>query len=123
MRGIRTLLKELNGLGDSDTIKNFEGFMLECTKVMDALRRGVRLDSIEFKRFHPAMKAGLAKAIPDIERAMCEAQETLPLEVTAQLILIYLDAGTRALLSTTLLGLVEQILELEREGKLAVGAE
>jgi hypothetical protein len=102
MRGIRTLLKELNELGDSDTIKNFESFMSECVRVIDALESGVKLDSLKFKRFSPAMKAGLAKSLPDMERAMCDAlenQEWLPLELTAQLILIYLDAGTRALLS------------------------
>jgi hypothetical protein len=124
MRGIRTLLKELNGLGDSDTIKNFEGFMLECTKVMDALRRGVRLDSIEFKLFHPTMRAGIVKALPDLEQVMLEALENqgwLPLELTAQLILIYRDPDARALLTPTLTELVERILELARAGQLAVG--
>jgi hypothetical protein len=123
MRSIRRLAAELHELGDSDTIKNFESFMLECTKIMDALAQGVRLDSIKPKRFDPSMREGIVKSLPDLEQAMLEAQETLPLEVTAQLILIYLDAGVRELLTPTLLELVEGILELDRAGQLTVGAE
>jgi hypothetical protein len=126
MRGIRTLLKELNGLGESDTIRTFEGFMSECVRIMTALREGVKIDSIEFKRFHPTMRAGLAKALPDIERALEDSlreKHELPLEVTAQAILIYRDPDARALLTPTLKELVEQVLELERAGQLAVGAE
>jgi hypothetical protein len=125
MRSIKRLVEELHELGDSDTIKNFESFMLECTKVMDALESGVNLNTLKFKRFSPAMRAGLAKALPDIERALEDSlreNHELPLEVTAQAILIYQDAGTRALLSPNLLELVEEILELARAGQLAVGA-
>jgi hypothetical protein len=125
MGGIRGLIKELSGLSASDTIRSFESFMAEAVRVMDALRQGVRLNTIGVKRFHPAMRAGLARAIPDIERAMCEAlenQDALPLEVTAQAILIYRDPDTRDLLTPTLAELIEQVLGLEREGRLAVGA-
>jgi hypothetical protein len=120
---IEKRIARLEGLGDSDTIKNFESFMLECTTVMDAISRGVRLDTIKTKRFDPVMKAGLARALPDIERAMCEALENqgwLPLELTAQAILIYFDPNTRDLLTPTLTELVERILELARAGQLAV---
>jgi hypothetical protein len=117
---IEKRIARLEGLCDSDTIKNFESFMLECTKVTDALESGVRLDTLKLKRFHPAMKAGLAQALPDMEQAMSEA---LPLEVTAQLILIYRDPDARSLLTPTLTELVEQVLGLERAGKLAVGAD
>jgi len=116
----------LEGLGDSDTIKNFESFMLECTKVAAALESGVRLDSLKFKRFHPSMRAGLAKAIPDIERALEDSlreNQELPLEVTAQAILIYRDPDARELLTPTLKELAERILELDRAGKLTVAAE
>jgi hypothetical protein len=124
MRSIKRLANELQELGESDSIRSFEGFMVEAVRVMDALRQGVKLNTLRLRRFHPVMRAGLAKAIPDIERAMLESlenQECLPLELTAQLILIYLDAGTRALLSPTLLELIEHILALERAGQLAVG--
>jgi hypothetical protein len=124
MRSIKRLANELQELGESDSIRSFEGFMVEAVRVMDALRHGVKLNTLRLRRFHPVMRAGLAKAIPDIERAMLESLENqgcLPLELTAQLILIYLDAGTRALLSPTLLELIEHILALERAGQLAVG--
>jgi len=123
---IEKRIARLEGLGDSDSIRTFESFMLECTKVMDALREAVKLNTLKPKRFDPVMRAGLAKALPDIERAMCDALETqgtLPLELTAQAILIYRDALTRDLLTPTLLELVETILQLEREGRLAVAAE
>jgi hypothetical protein len=123
---IEKRIARLEGLSDSDSIRTFESFMAECCKLTNALESGVKLDTLKFRKFHPVMNAGLAKAIPDIEQAMrdaLETQETLPLELTAQLILIYLDAGTRALLSPTLLELIEHILALERDGALSVAAE
>jgi hypothetical protein len=123
---IKRRIENLEKRASGGEIRNFEDFMTECVKVTDALREGTKLDSLKFKRFSPAMKAGLAKSLPDMERAMCDAlenQEWLPLELTAQLILIYLDAGTRALLSPTLLELIEHILALERDGALSVAAE
>jgi hypothetical protein len=126
MRSIRRLAEELNGLGDSDTIKSFESFMAECCKVMDALSEGVKLDTLKTSRFSPAMRAGIARAIPDLEQAMLEAIESegyLPLELTAQLIVIHRDPRARDLLTPTLLDLVEQVLDLARAGRLAVGAE
>jgi hypothetical protein len=119
---IRRRIENLEKMANSDSIRSFEEMMRECCKLMNAISRGVRLDSIGVKRFHPAMKAGLAKAIPDMEQSMREAQETLPLEVTAQLILVYRDPDARALLTPTLLELVEGVLKLERDGKLTVGA-
>jgi hypothetical protein len=124
MNSIERRIEKLEQTASVGEIRSFESFMAECCNLMDALKSGVRLDALKFKRFHPAMKAGLAKAIPDMERAMCEAlekQDSLPLEVTAQAILIYTDPATRELLTPTLLGLVEKILELERAGQLAVG--
>jgi hypothetical protein len=123
---IEKRIARLEGLSDSDSIRTFESFMAECCKLTDAISRGVRLDSLKFKRFHPAMRAGIAKAIGDIERAMSECLENhdaLPLEVTAQLILIYRDPDTRELLTPTLTELVETILELARDGRLEVAAE
>jgi len=124
---IEKRIARLEGLGDSDTIKNFESFMLECTKVMDALAKGVKLDSIKPKRFNPTMREGLARAIRDIDEMVQDAlkagQEPLGLEIASELILIYLDKEMRDLLTPTLLELVETILQLERAGKLAVGAE
>jgi hypothetical protein len=123
MNLIRRRVENLEETANSGEIRSFEEMMTECVRVMNALREGKRLDSFKFRRFHPVMRAGIAKSLPDIERAMCEAQGTLPLEVTAQLILIYLDAGTRDLLSPTLLELIEHILALERDGALSVAAE
>jgi hypothetical protein len=126
MNSIERRLEKLEETANSGEIRSFEDFMTECVRVMDALRHGVKLNTLKLRRFHPVMKAGLAKALPDIEQAMRDAlenQESFPLEVTAQLILIYHDAGTRALLSQNLLELVEGILELERAGKLTVAAE
>jgi hypothetical protein len=126
MNSIERRLEKLEERASGGEIRSFEDMMSECCKIADALREGTKLDSIEFKRFHPTMRAGLAKSLPDMERAMCDAlenQEWLPLELTAQLILIYLDAGTRALLSPTLLELIEHILALERDGALSVAAE
>jgi hypothetical protein len=123
---IKRRIENLEKRASGGEIRSFEDFMTECVKITDAISRGVRLDTLKLKRFHPAMRAGIVKAIPDMERAMREALETqewLPLELTAQLILIYQDAGTRALLSPNLLGLVERILELERDGALSVAAE
>jgi hypothetical protein len=122
---IEKRIARLEGLSDSDSIRTFESFMAECCKLTDALESGVKLDTLKFRKFHPVMKAGLAKAIPDIEQAMREAlenQDALPLEVTAQLILIYRDPDARELLTPTLAELIEQVLGLEREGRLAVGA-
>jgi hypothetical protein len=123
MNLIRRRVENLEERASGGEIRSFEEMMSECCKITDAIRSGVRLDALKFKRFDPAMQAGLAKALPDIERAMCDALENqeLPLELTAQLILVYRDAGTRALLSQNLLELVEHILELERAGQLAVG--
>jgi hypothetical protein len=126
MNLIRRRVENLEQTASVGEIRGFEDFMTECVRVMDALKEGTKLDSLKLKRFSPAMKAGIVKSLPDLEQAMCEAletQETLPLEITAQLILIYLDAGTRALLSQNLLELVERILELERDGALSVAAE
>jgi hypothetical protein len=123
MNLIRRRVENLEERASGGEIRGFEDFMTECVRVMDALRKSTNLDSLRPKRFHPVMRAGLARSLPDIERAMCEAlekQETLPLEVTAQVILMYLDAGTRDLLTPTLTELVEAILELARAGKLAV---
>jgi hypothetical protein len=123
---IEKRIARLEGLSDSDSIRTFESFMAECCKLTDAISRGVRLDSLKFKQFHPAMRAGIVRSLPDIERAMLESlenQEWLPLELTAQLILIYRDPNTRELLTPTLLELVEGVLKLERAGKLSVGAE
>jgi hypothetical protein len=125
MRGIKSLIKELSGLSASGEIRTFEEMMAECCKIMDALRQGVRLDSIETRRFNAAMRAGIARAIPGLEEAMLEAIESegyLPLELTAQLIVIHRDPGARDLLTPTLLDLVEQVLDLARAGKLTVGA-
>jgi hypothetical protein len=100
--------------------------MAECCKVMDALREGVKLDTIKPKRFDPVMRPGIVRSLPDIERIMCECLEnegTLPLELTAQLIVIYRDPDARALLTPTLKELVEHILELERDGRVEVAAE
>ena len=119
MNSIERRLEKLEERASGE-IRSFEEMMSECLRVMDALREGKRLDSLKFQRFHPAMKAGIAKSLPEMERAMCESEDSLPLELTAQLILIYLDAGTRALLSPTLLELIEHILALERDGALAV---
>jgi hypothetical protein len=72
------------------------------------------------------MREGIVKSLPDLERAMLESlenQEWLPLEITAQLILIYRDPDARELLTPTLLELVEGVLKLERDGKLAGGAD
>jgi len=126
MNLIRRRVENLEQTASVGEIRSFEEMMRECVRVMDALKEGTKLDSLKLKRFSPAMKAGLAKAIPDIEQAMRDAlenQETLPLEVTAQAILIYQDAGTRALLSPALLELIEHILALERDGALSVAAE
>jgi hypothetical protein len=123
MGGIRSLLRELRGLSASDEIRSFEDMMSECCKIADAIRSGVRLDSIEVRRFDPAMRAGIARAIGDIERAMSESLEKqgwLPLELTAQLILIYTDPATRELLTPTLTELVEGVLGLARAGQLVV---
>jgi ketopantoate reductase len=126
MNLIRRRVENLEERASGGEIRSFEDMMSECCKIADALREGTKLDSLKFKRFSPAMKAGLAKALPDMERAMCDALENqgwLPLEVTAQLILIYRDPDARDLLTPTLLELIEHILALERAGGLAVGAE
>jgi len=127
MRGkIRQLHDELNELDGADSIKFFEDMMSECCKITDALRQGWRLDSIKTRRFNAAMRAGIARAIPSLEQAMLEAIESegyLPLELTAQLIVIHRDPSARDLLTPTLLDLVEQVLDLARAGRLAVGAE
>jgi hypothetical protein len=123
---IEKRIARLEGLSDSDSIRTFESFMLECTKVTDALGQGVGLDTIKPKRFDPVMRPGIVRSLPDIERIMCECLEnegTLPLELTAQLIVIYRDPDARALLTPTLKELVETIFRLERDGKLTVGAE
>jgi hypothetical protein len=126
MNSIERRLERLEQTASGGEIRSFENMMRECCKIMDALAQGVKLDSIKPKRFDPSMREGIVKSLPDLEQAMCDAlenQEWLPLELTAQLILIYLDAGTRALLSPTLLELIEHILALERDGALSVAAE
>jgi uncharacterized coiled-coil protein SlyX len=123
MNSIERRIENLEERASGGEIRSFEDFMAECVKVTDALASGVRLDTLRLKRFHPSMRAGIVKSLPDLERAMHEAQETLPLEITAQLILIYRDPDTRSLLTPTLKELVERILELERAGKLAVAAD
>jgi predicted urease superfamily metal-dependent hydrolase len=125
MNSIERRIEKLEQTANSGEIRSFEEMMSECVRVMDALRGATKLETLKLKKFHPVMRAGLAKAIPDLQQAMCEAlenQEWLPLEVTAQVILIYQDAGTRDLLTPTLTELVETILQLGRAGKLAVGA-
>jgi hypothetical protein len=126
MNSIKRRLEKLEETANSGEIRSFEEMMSECVRVTDALESGVRLDSLKFKQFHPAMRAGIAKAIGDIERAMSECLEnegTLPLELTAQLIVIYRDPDARALLTPTLKELVETIFQLERDGALSVAAE
>jgi hypothetical protein len=126
MNSIKQRLENLEERASGE-IRSFEEMMSECCKIADALRQGCGLDSIKTRRFSPTMRAGIAKAIGDIERAMSESleanEDTLPLELTAQLILIYQDAGTRDLLTPTLLELIEHILALERDGALSVAAE
>jgi len=121
MNSIERRLEKLEETANSGEIRSFEEMMSECVRIMTALREGVKLDSIEVRRFDSAMKAGIVRSLPDLEQAMCEAQDSLPLEIVAQLILIYRAPDARALLTPTLKELVEQVLELERAGRLAVG--
>jgi len=126
MNSIERRIEKLEQAASGGEIRTFEDMMSECVKITDALRGGTKLDSLKFKRFSPAMKAGLTKAIPDIERALEDSlreNHELPLEVTAQAILIYRDPDARDLLTPALKELIEHILALERDGALSVAAE
>jgi hypothetical protein len=126
MNSIERRLEKLEERASGGEIRSFEDMMSECCKITDALRQGWGLDSIKTRRFNAAMRAGIARAIPGLEQAMREAIESegyLPLELTAQLIVIHRDPSARDLLTPTLLDLVEQVLDLARAGQLAVGAE
>jgi hypothetical protein len=126
MNSIERRIEKLEEIAGGGEIRSLEDFMTECVRIMDALRHGVKLNTLRLRRFHPVMRAGLAKALPDIERALEDSlreKHELPLEVTAQAILIYRDPDARELLSPTLLELIEHILALERDGALSVAAE
>jgi hypothetical protein len=126
MNLIRRRVENLEQTASVGEIRSFEEMMRECCKIMDALESGVKLDTLKFRKFHPVMRAGLAKALPDIEQALEDSlreNHELPFEITAQAILIYIDPDARDLLTPTLKELVETIFQLERDGKLTVGAE
>jgi hypothetical protein len=125
MNSIERRIEKLEQAASGGEIRSFEDMMRECCKITDALRQGLGLDSIKTRRFNAAMRAGIARAIPGLEQAMREAIESegyLPLELTAQLIVIHRDPSARDLLTSTLTDLVEQVLDLARAGKLTVEA-
>jgi hypothetical protein len=125
MNSIERRIEKLEQAASGGEIRTFEDMMRECCEITDALRQGLGLDSIKTRRFNAAMRAGIAGTIADLEQAMLEAIESegsLPLELTAQLIVIHRDPSARDLLTPTLLELVEQVLDLARAGKLSVGA-
>jgi hypothetical protein len=99
MNSIERRLEKLEEMAGGGEIRSFESFMAECCKIADALRQGLELDSIKTRRFSPTMRAGIVKALPDLEQVMLEALENqgwLPLEAYCSAILIYRDPDARS---------------------------